>query len=213
MLILTVQVFITVSCTTSDTRNDNFFHYEYGDSGWNHGEFWIWTENEATYFEGKATGDDISLDVFAEVDTGVIDALLSVIRNNQIDLWNGFSKHDNNVSDGHGFSLDIQYEKESLHASGYMYEPENYQEGHAALLDFLSGYAANLDVTMPSVESIGYIIVDVEEFRFDLILAMYDGRYSKVDFVNVEKNQMKIIIISFSNPNGEITRQPNTKCG
>ena len=193
LLILALIIMLTLAACNGRISIDNlpsdsgteYFHYEYGDSRWNHGEFWIWTENDSTYFEGLATGIDVPIDAFAEADAGVFDSILQVIHDNNIDLWNGFYKSDNQVSDGHGFSLDFKYGVESIRAHGYMFEPENYQSGHDALLAFLSAYAKTLPITAPPADSVGYFIIYAGEFRFDLMLDYYDGEYSRVGSVRI----------------------------
>lgn len=188
-----LQMLIFTSCTPADMThlksNDSpgSFHYEYGNSAETHGEFWIWTENGVTYFESLAEAADMYVDAFAEVNTEVFDSIAQIILENRIDLWDGFSKSDTNVLDGHGFSLDIEYGANSIHADGYMYEPENYQAGHEALLKFLCDYAESLPVYTPPADSVGYIVVSTKEYRFDLMFDLYDGVYSRVDYVNVAK--------------------------
>lgn len=193
LLLCLIQIPFLTSCTLPAVTQQinkfstNSFHYEYGDSWWNHGEFWIWTENGVTYFEGSATSQDIDIDVFAEVDKEVFDNIVKIVTENKIYLWDGFSKSDNDVSDGHGFSLDFEYGKNSVHANGYMFEPKNYQTGHKALLDYLCEYAEGLPATVPSADKVSYIIVSLKDFRFDLMFDMYDGSYSRVGTVNVTK--------------------------
>lgn len=189
------QIFTLVSCSSSNIiqqtneYNKSSFHYKYGDSWGTYGEFWIWTEGETTYFEGLSAEAESgkSVDIYAEVDAEIFDSISQVIHDSQIDSWDGFSKSDDNVLDGHGFSLDYEYRTESVHADGYMYEPTNYQSGHNELLAFLTNYAGSLQIIKPTADTIGYIIVCTNEFRFDLMLGIYDGIYSRVESVSISK--------------------------
>ena len=199
MLILCLfQILILTSCTLTDMvqqmrRNTSeVFYYKYSDSWGKYGEFGIWLENGVAYFEGFATSEDINVDVFAEVEMEIFDDIAQVIIDNRIDLWDGFSKRNSEVLDGYGFSLNFNHGTNSVKANGYMYQPENYQAGHDALLGFLCEYAEDLSVTIPSPDSVNYIILSTEEFRFDLLLRMYDGIYSQVNFISVRKKSTAI---------------------
>ena len=69
--------------------------------------------------------DEDTLEV--EVDESFKDKLKEILIKYDVGKWDGFSKSDQNVLDGDGFSFGAWFQdKTSIHASGYMMWPENY---------------------------------------------------------------------------------------
>ena len=78
--------------------------------------------------------------VLKEISKKDVEKLEDIIKKYEIDKWNGFNDSDNDIMDGTYFSLDVKYDSGSvIKAYGYMKSPDNYQEAHNALVDFLNG--------------------------------------------------------------------------
>lgn len=68
-----------------------------------------------------------------------IETLETILKENNVPGWNGFEKKRENVYDGFGFDLNIQYENTSVTASGYEMYPENFQDTHKLLVEYFKG--------------------------------------------------------------------------
>ena len=94
-------------------------------------------EDHAVHFTARGY-NGIELDIDKEVDPSVLEELSSVITDNHLETWEGFSESDDSVLDGYGFFLQVKYNDErTLTASGYASYPENYQEVHDKLVAIL----------------------------------------------------------------------------
>ena len=72
-----------------------------------------------------------------EVDKSVIEEIETILNKYEVYKWNGFSKSDHNVLDGDSFSFNVKMNDVDISASGYMKYPDNYDNCHKALLNFL----------------------------------------------------------------------------
>ena len=61
------------------------------------------------------------------VDKEFIEKIEEVFNKYEVYKWDGFDKVDKNVLDGDSFSITINMENNSIHASGYMSYPNNYR--------------------------------------------------------------------------------------
>ncbi len=62
-------------------------------------------------------------------DTSFLQELDRMIEKYNVKKWNGFTRSNRMVMDGHGFRLSIKMDNgERLYATGYMAWPENYDE-------------------------------------------------------------------------------------
>ena len=118
--------------------------YEYGSYFGGYWEFDLSLDDgQVLFYAQGSNGIDLEIDGRIVPDS-VFDELQNIITDNDIILWNGFSKQDTDILDGYGFALNIDYENGTkLSASGYMMEPGNYEQGHAALSEYFLALAEN----------------------------------------------------------------------
>ena len=116
--------------------------YEYGSFSGGYWSFDLRLEDGHVFLSAQGSnGVDLEIKSQPVPDNALVE-LQNIIADHDIILWNGFSKRDDDILDGYSFELDINYENGAeLHASGYMMEPDNYKQGHAALSEYLLALA------------------------------------------------------------------------
>ena len=141
MVFFTVGVFIfiknnKINRVTDDTIKT--FHYNFGSYFAGYWEYDIsLDENEDYIFKAKGQ-NGVILNIDKKVSIDVLNDIKKIINNNKIYKWNGFSKTDDNILDGYGFNLIIEYTNgEVITASGYTKFPDGYDVGHKALSEYL----------------------------------------------------------------------------
>ena len=118
--------------------------YEYGSFFGGYWDFELHLEDDQVLLSAQGS-NGVDLDINSQpVPDNVLVELQDIIAGNGVMLWDGFSKRDDDVLDGYSFALSINYENgEELSASGYMMEPDNYEQGHAALSEYLLALAGS----------------------------------------------------------------------
>ena len=109
------------------------FRYSFG-SG--EGEYY---EYKIDYKDGKYTynGVGTGLNTTKTIDSSNIEKLSKIIDENKIKDWNGFNQSKNNILDGYGFNLKVEYKTGyKIEAQGYMMYPSNYKQGHEKIVEF-----------------------------------------------------------------------------
>lgn len=116
------------------------FTYTYGSYNGSYGNCQIYKRDEKVYISLQ-THDDLNskdINMGKEIDKSVLKEIKRIVKENEIYKWNGFNASDDDVLDGDGFNLEIEYEGgEKIKANGYMKYPENYEKGSKALIDYL----------------------------------------------------------------------------
>jgi hypothetical protein len=89
-----------------------------------------------TYSKGEAGDALVQMHTLKDSDVRKLEDL---IKKHGIDKWDGFNEVNTGELDGSNFTLEIVYSSgESIKAEGFMKFPDNYDEGHEALVDFLN---------------------------------------------------------------------------
>ena len=116
--------------------------YEYGSFFDGYWDFDLHLEDGQVLLSAQGS-NGVDLDIKSQlVLDNVLVELQNIIADHDILLWNGFSERDDDILDGYSFALNINYENGTeLRASGYMMEPDNYKQGHAALSEYLLALA------------------------------------------------------------------------
>ena len=116
--------------------------YEYGSSLDGYRDFDLRTGDGQVLFSAHGSGG-VDLEINSRpVPDDVLVELQNIIDDNDIALWDGFSTQDTDIPDGYSFALSVNYENSTeLNASGYMLEPDNYKQGHAALSEYFLALA------------------------------------------------------------------------
>ncbi len=110
--------------------------YDYGSY---HGGYYSYniTVNEDAITFYATGGNGVDLDINKEIEKDKITELEKIIKDNEIYNWDGFDEYDQDVYDGYGFTLKIEYKDgKKTEAQGYMLYPKNYDEGHKALVNY-----------------------------------------------------------------------------
>lgn len=113
------------------------FSYHYGSFFGGYYAYDLVLQGDVVHFtaEGK---NGVELSVDKEVDPSVLSELSTVMTDRHVERWDGFSKSDDRVLDGYGFSLAVKYDDErTLIADGYEKYPKDYWEVHDALVRIL----------------------------------------------------------------------------
>ncbi len=109
------------------------FEYEYG-GGTAYKNYKIYVIDGKTYISSNGVNQMME----KEIDNSVLNDISKIVRENEIDKWDGFNERDENIMDGNSFSLKIKYaDGEEINAYGYMKYPENYRTGHNKLSSYL----------------------------------------------------------------------------
>ena len=98
------------------------------------------------YFTAEGS-NGVELDIHAEVSIQKFEEFEKIIESNHIQNWHGFNECDDEVLDGYGFTLTIDFEEGSLTASGYESYPENYEVIHESLVDYFEQLADSISST------------------------------------------------------------------
>ena len=81
-------------------------------------------------------GVDLNLD--KELEESVLKDISKIVQENRIYKWNGFSKKNDDISDGYTFSLTIKYnDGKEVKAYGHEKYPKNYENIHKILSNYL----------------------------------------------------------------------------
>lgn len=113
------------------------FSYHYGSFFCGYYEYDIASHGVEVHFTAIGM-NGVELDIDKEVDSSILEELSSVITNNHLEKWDGFSKSDDNVMDGYGFTLIVKFDDgRTLTVDGYEKYPKNYEKVHEALVEVL----------------------------------------------------------------------------
>ena len=139
-LLIIGAFFVVTGCGEKGKPNESaisVFSYHYGSF------FEGYYGYDIEYTDGKimftAKGrNGVDLDINKDIDKAKLDELAKLINEEKIYKWNDFSESDDNVMDGYGFGLKVEYEDGGyIEASGYGKYPDDYDKHHKALVTFL----------------------------------------------------------------------------
>lgn len=137
--LLVISVFLITGCNKSNEIKSDIVSFKYYYGGY-HGGYYKYTISKVEddiIFTAKGS-NGINLDIDKKIDKSYLKELSKIINENKIYEWNGFNKHNKDVQDGYGFSLEVNYENgEVIKSIGYMEYPKNYNKIHNILTDFL----------------------------------------------------------------------------
>lgn len=141
LLIILVIAIMFTGCGKKETKDFEkklvSFTYSFGKNSSGYNDYSIISSNDVVKFIGRGTKNDFKNFEY-EIDKSYLDELDSIIQDNKIYEWNGFSKEGNEVQDGYGFSIQIGYDDGTNYsANGYMMYPDNYDEIHIKIVNYL----------------------------------------------------------------------------
>lgn len=137
MLIALPIILIGCSKTSKNESDIVSFSYDYGSFTEGYYKYSITVENDKVLFSAKGL-NGINMNINKEIDASYLDNLSEIINDKEIYKWDGFDEKDNSILDGYSFSLKVEYADETtLKADGYMRYPNNYDEGHKKILEFI----------------------------------------------------------------------------
>ncbi len=118
----------------SDITSFNFGR-DFGLGGYYH--YQIRVEDDKVIFTKEAIGMTTE-NIEKEITKKDLKEIQKIINEQEIYKWNGFDKTDENVLDGSGFTLSVNYSNgENIEAHGYMRYPKNFKEASDVLLEYL----------------------------------------------------------------------------
>ena len=141
LILLIAGVLLFVGCgKTKEEYNGKVFSFSYSFGSYFDGycDYNLNLINNVVKYTAYCNGNDKS-NIEKEVDKSYLDEIEKIIKDNNIADWNEFNKSDDDILDGYGFSLEIGYsDGKNIIASGYMKYPDNYDEVHQKIVEFLT---------------------------------------------------------------------------
>ena len=145
-LIFAASFGLLVGCAKDVSYGDvKSFHF--GEAGYpSYYSVDIELQEDGTYrFISEGFSDESGIygtDLFAgkqgEIPKKEMERLAQVIKEYNLDSWDGFNKEAKGVLDGNGFTLEIEYTTgKGISATGYMKWPKNYDKARDALYSVL----------------------------------------------------------------------------
>lgn len=125
----------------SPAPDASLIHFEYGYGSYFGGYF---TFTMDTTDDGQvhlvAYGSNgVDLDEDLLTDPSAMENIQNIIESHNISQWNGFDETNKDIMDGASFSLTATYDDGStITATGYMIFPENFEEAHDELFNYLT---------------------------------------------------------------------------
>ncbi|MEA5002895.1 MAG: hypothetical protein VB081_05300 [Christensenella sp.] len=118
------------------------FHYSFGSY---FGGYWDYTivnaDGKTVLTASGSNGVDLSVD--SKIPSEALDDIKTILAQQDIGAWNGFSERDDGVMDGYSFSLSVLFsDGKTLKADGYMKYPANYEAGSKVLAEYLETLSA-----------------------------------------------------------------------
>ncbi len=138
-IICIIFTIIIAGCEKSDKNYDKItnFTYNYGSYNGGYYEYNIKKKKKKNIFTAKGY-NGVNLNINKEIDEYYLEQLSKIIKETDIESWNGFNKKDNKILDGYSFNLKVEYKNgKTINASGYMKYPKNYKNTHKKIVKFL----------------------------------------------------------------------------
>lgn len=143
LLMLTVTViFLATGCEkkqivgkTKIYEDITLLTYDYGSFFGGYYEFKLYYENSIPYIQARG-GNGVQLSYKHEIPKEKVIAFEEALNQQNIAEIDGFHESDEDILDGHSFSLDIQCSGEDLSASGYEKYPEDFSKIDKVITDF-----------------------------------------------------------------------------
>lgn len=152
MLCLLLVVPLLVACSQKvpasqiEKATIQEFHYFYGSYFGGYWDYSIVTEDGKTVLTANGR-NGVELSVESEIPAEALEELKNILIKEDIGAWNGFSKSNDGIMDGHSFSLSVLFsDGKTIAASGYMKYPANYEAGSKALEEYLETLSAPYNV-------------------------------------------------------------------
>ena len=104
------------------------FSFHCGSYFGGYGEYEIKNKGGELKFSARGyNGKDVNVD--KTISGEYLDRIDAVLKKYDVASWDGFNESDDDVMDGHSFSLDVEYDTgATIHAYGYMKYPRNYNQ-------------------------------------------------------------------------------------
>lgn len=139
VFIILILLLSLTGCNKKEDNEITYFKYTYGSPMGLYYEYEIkYDDNNQLmlhYYNYKGSDGIVEL----MVTKYNLKEINEIIKENNIDKWNGFNKQNENVLDGSGFDLEIHYSDDtSIKAHGYMIYPENYETSSKPLKEYLN---------------------------------------------------------------------------
>jgi hypothetical protein len=145
LLLIVGGIFISRN-KPDDTSPNNItsLKYSFGSFTGGYYDYEIYQDNNQYIFVATG-GNGVDLDINETIDQSVLDDIQEIIQRYKVKKWNGFNKSDDDILDGHSFSLFIGYGDYEIKAEGYMKYPRKY-------MDFQNEMQAYFDSLITSLQ-------------------------------------------------------------
>jgi hypothetical protein len=111
----------------SSSNNITLFKYSFGDFNGGYYDYEIVQDGDKYTFTGKGS-NGVDLDINETIENYVLDDIQEIIQKYHVKKWDGFNKSNDDILDGHSFSLLVGYYDYEIKAYGYMKYPKNYMK-------------------------------------------------------------------------------------
>ncbi|MDF2905343.1 MAG: hypothetical protein K0R34_664 [Herbinix sp.] len=128
----------------SNSKNITSFKYSFGSFTGGYYDYEI-NQDGNQYIFVVTGGNGVDLDINETIDQSVLEDIQEIIQKYKVKKWNGFNKSDDDISDGHSFSLLVRYDDYEIKAEGYMKYPRKY-------MDFQNEIQAYFDSLITSLQ-------------------------------------------------------------
>ena len=140
-ILVICTIFMMTGCKKEATKNESeivSFAYFYGSYNEGYYDYKIDGNGDKVKFTGNGL-NGVKLNINKTIDRSYLDELATIINENGIYEWNGFSGKASGISDGYSFTLEIVYlDGKVFKASGIGKYPKNYDSGHKIMAEFLN---------------------------------------------------------------------------
>ena len=152
LIILLILIAVVVIINYSNKRIFNgqitSFEYSFGSYDEGYKGYKIYSENDTTYFYKSGT-DIEEMEGDIEIDNSVLTDISNLVKENNLNEWNGFNKRHPEILNGYSFGITTKYNDEKeLKVYGYEEYPINYQDIHKKIVDYLE----NVKIEIPQEE-------------------------------------------------------------
>ena len=134
-----LSIFVLAGCGKPNKIESDIssFTYEYGSYNNGYYKYTISVEENEVIFTAEGH-NGVNLNIDKKIDSSYLNELSNIINDNKIYSWDGFHKGKSGILDGYSFVINVDYKNgEKINASGYMKYPDNYDDCHEALVNFL----------------------------------------------------------------------------
>lgn len=128
-----------------DPTSNNITSFKYSFGSFTGGYYDYEIDQDGNKYIFVATGGNgVDLDVNETIDQSFLDDIQEIIQRYKVKRWNGFNKSDDDILDGHSFSLLIGYDDYEIMAEGYMKYPKKYMDFQTEMQEYFTSLITSL---------------------------------------------------------------------